>query len=382
MRPSNAKTTAAVILWCLTLAGCGESTTSTPQVPQDPTRPQQPPAVDRDFGIIAHGESETRDYELDVASLSGGPYVPLRAQLDCSCGHATLVLRAADGTERTVDGRPNADNAARPGETLIVRVVVNTLTKDPVDLPKTTSRGYVVLQPTDDGTGLRRVTWPILVRFGIDCPVVVSPFAAIDFGAVAQSARPEMVLSLRGDADHPDVKFRQVASSHSAIEVALEQDEGVTRLRVRCLPGEHGNGRAVVAVSTDLASGYRVNLGVTWKVVNDLVASPMNKLAFRTKLGGAQTEAESSSQYLLVTNHDVSKSEEFTVHEIVGADGNDASSSFGVRFEAAPGRPRQKRMFVRYLGGLDATFRGRLVLTVDGEAGPFLPIQLVVFPIK
>lgn len=361
----------------LLLAGCDEDAGPRPTVPAAP-----PPAVDHDFGVIPHGESRTHDYVLDTAVLTGGPYVPLRAQLDCSCGRATLLLRDGDGNERALDGRPHGDNAQRPGETLIARVVVDTLTKDPEDLPHATSRGYVVLQPVDDATGLRRVVWPLLVRFGIDCPVVVTPVAAIDFAAVPQSTTPEVRLRLRGDDAHPSVRFGPVASSHPAIEARLESaGDGEARLFVRCHPGEPGNGRAVLGVGTDLSSGYRVNIGVTWKVVPDLTASPMAKMSFRARLDRPQTEAESSSQYLIVANHDVSKSAEFTVHEIVGSDGQDASASFAVTFEPAPGRPRQQRMFVRYTGGLDGAFRGRLVLTVDGENGPFLPIQLVVFPI-
>ena len=41
--------------------------------------------------------------------------------------------------------------------------------------------------------------------------------------------------------------------------------------------------------------------------------------------------------------------------------------------------PRQRRMFVRYTGGLTEGVRASIVLTKDGERGPFLPIELVVF---
>jgi CubicO group peptidase (beta-lactamase class C family) len=41
---------------------------------------------------------------------------------------------------------------------------------------------------------------------------------------------------------------------------------------------------------------------------------------------------------------------------------------------------RQQRLMVRYVGGLTAAFRGKIVLTKAGEDGPFLPIDLAVFP--
>ena len=41
-----------------------------------------------------------------------------------------------------------------------------------------------------------------------------------------------------------------------------------------------------------------------------------------------------------------------------------------------------KRMTVRYRGGLERNFRGRVVLTVGGDDGPFLPVSLVVFAIR
>lgn len=346
--------------------------------------PPSPPAVERDFGTIPHGEARSVDFPLDVHSLPGA-YYPLRAQLDCSCGHAVLLVRDAGGQERTLDGRPAAENVCRPGEALIARVTIDTRTKDPVDLPAATSRGYVVLQPTDDATGLRRVSWPLLIRFAIECPVDVRP-PAIDFGFVPQCARPDLRVALAGDSAHAQVTFGQPVSTDPAIAAALEHTDAGTALRVRCTPGEPGNAQAVLTIPTDLPGGYEVHIGVKWKVVPALQATPMDKLSFQAVLDRAQTPAEARSQYLQVTNHDERQSAEFAVHAIVDDRGNDASSHFAVAFEPVPNYPRSRRMFVRYQGGLGAGFRGRIELEVAGEAaaggGSLLPITLVVFPQK
>ncbi|MCR9244140.1 MAG: hypothetical protein NXI31_03855 [bacterium] len=362
----------------------GSHTTAGAATPGEVQDPRQPKAVQHDFGVIPHGEARTHDYVIDTAQLTGGPFVPLRAQLDCACGRATLHLRDADGNERAVDGSPLAHNAPQAGEQLIARVVIDTRTKDPEDLPVATSRGYIVLQPVDDLTGYRRVNWPFHVRFGIDCPVVVKPFAAIDFASVPQCESPELPLRLRGDDNHPDTEFRNVASNNPEIEARLAPSDtpGETRLFVRCRPGAPGNARAILAIETNMPNGYRVHIGVTWKVVPDLVATPMDKLSFRAHLERPQTAQESSSQYLLVADHDRRRNAEFAVHEVVDAAGRDGSEHFEIRFEPVPGRPRYRRVLARYLGGLQAGFRGTLRLTADGSDGPFLDLALVMFPKK
>ncbi|MCA8948920.1 MAG: hypothetical protein KDE27_05415, partial [Planctomycetes bacterium] len=328
----------SILLASLALAACNDEpaehavpprdSAATPgAATQDGAKAHALPALEYDFGVIPHGESRTHDYAIDLAQLPAGPWVPLHVSLDCSCGRGQLLFRAADGSERILDGRPSEANTARPGEQLLARVVLDTLTKDPEDLPHTLSRGFVVLQPLADLTGHDRVRWPFLVRFGIDCPVRVTPFAALDFGAVPQSQSPSIPLLLRGDEQHAAVHFGPAESSDPSIEVRLEPGDGEheARLHARCHPGELGNHRAVLAVGTDLAGGYRVNIGVTWKVIPDLTASPMAKLSFRAALDRAQTEADASSQYLMVSNHDLASSAEFAVHEIVGPDGIDAA---------------------------------------------------------
>ena len=346
----------------------------------DPVADPKLAALEHDFGVIPHGEKREHEFLFDLKSL-GEPYVPLRVHLDCSCGLADMRLRHRDGSERSIDGSPNPAFAAGPDETLVVHVVIDTNRKEAVDLPKTTSRGYIVLQPTRDQTGNLRLNWPLVLRFGIDAPVVLHPFAALDFGRIPVSGTGEMITTLRGDEQHQDLKFGPVASTDPHVTLELEPAADNIVLRARCQPGEPGNYRAIVAIDTSLP-GYRVHLDATWKVVPDLEASPMAKVSFRADLSRAQNGAEAASQFVLVTDHDARRSPEFTVHQIVGDDGRDVRKSFEVTLVPIPGQARQHRMLVRYVGGLVLGLRGKVVLTKDGATGPFLPIELVVFPTK
>ena len=361
------------------LAACSDSGPSpAPQGP--PAKRRSPlPDLEHDFGIIPHGEKREHEFELDLRPL-GEPIVPLRVHFDCSCGLAEMRLRHRDGRERIVDGNPSPDHAASPDETLIVRVVIDTNGKEAVDLPKTPSRGFIVLQPTCDLTGNLRVNWQFKLLFGIDAPVVLRPFAAFDFGKVPVSGTGELVTELRGDEAHPGMKFGPVVSTDPRVSVAIEPaDDGVV-LRARCQPGEPGSHRAIVAIGTDLASGYRVHLAATWKTVPDLEATPVSKISFRADLKRAQNAAEAAGQFVLVTDHDQRRTPEFAVHQIVTEDGRDLTKSFEVELTPIPGQERQHRLLVRYVGGLTEAVRGTVVLTKDGARGPFLPVDLVVFP--
>lgn len=371
------------------LAACGDAAPPSSVGPAAsgaarPQGPAQPQAVEHDFGMIPHGEARHFDYVIPVQQL-GTTVVPLRAQLDCSCGRAEVLLRHHNGTERHIDGSPMSPNAPTPDETLVVRVTIDTRTKDPVDVTKAVSRGSVLLQPLADRDGTLRIQWPLLVRYSIDVPVVVAPFAELDFERVPTCATRELQTTLRGDAAHAGVTFGPVRCTDPAITASLEPDGDGVRLRARCQPGELGNHQAVLQIDTNLPTGYQVNLAVKWKVVPELEASPMPKLSFRADLQREQTPAEANDQFLLVTDHDPQRTAEFAVHELVGDDSQDARPSFAVTFDPVPGQPAQRRMFVRYLGARTEGFRGRLVLAkaaANGTSGPFLPIELVVFPTK
>lgn len=360
------------------LAACSQGPTADPAA-GTPDAAKAPLALAHDFGVVPHGERRVHEFVLDLAALPE-PYVPMRVALECSCGHADLRIRSADGTERFCDGSARPDNLPTDGEQAILHVELDTSRREAVDLPATESRGAITLQPLTDRTGDQRIRWPFVLRFGIDAPVTLQPFAAFDFGRVAQSAQhAEVLTTLAGDERHAGMKFANPRADDPAVEVRLEPGDGNVVVRARCRPGELGNHRASVAVDTDLGD-YRVVIPVTWKVVPDLEATPLAKISFHAALDRPQDDLARRRQFVLVTDHDTRRGPEFAVHRIVDAAGADATASFATTIEPVPGQERQQRLFVRYLGGLHGTFRGQIVLTKAGDDGPFLPIDLVVFP--
>ncbi|MCK5944554.1 MAG: hypothetical protein KAI24_21375, partial [Planctomycetes bacterium] len=257
--------------------------------------------------------------------------------------------------------------------------------KEAVDLPTTISRGYILLQQVQDPNGMGRVRWPFVIRFGIDAPVELKPFAAFEFGSVPQSTPGELITTLRGDENHRDLQFLEVLSTDPDLHVTLEPHDDHTVLRARCVPNQLGNHRAAIAVKTS-DPDYQVGIAAAWKVVPDLEAAPMSKISFTTDLQQPQQEDAMLRQFVLVTDHAAHRSPEFVVAAIVGEDGSDASSHFATKITPVPTRSRQQRLQVRYVGGLDEAFRGKIVLAKPDETSsvgaPRLPIELVVFPSK
>lgn len=345
-----------------------------------PSAATAPLTLEHDFGIIPHGERRAHEFPLDLQRLGGG-YVPMRVHLDCSCGHADLRLRGPDGTERFVDGAGTATSLPAAGETLVLRVEIDTARKEAADLKPTQSRGFVVLQALDDPTGGSRAQWPVVVRFGVDAPVELRPLATLDFGRVAASQRGFLATTLRGDERHRDAVFGPATASDPRVALELAHNGDHWLLRARVEPGPFGNHRAQVTVATTIP-GYQLTLDAVWKSIPDLEAVPLDKLSFRAALDREQTEAEAAGQFLVIVDHDTRRPVEFAVRQLVDGQGRDLSRHFAVRFETMPDAPRRLRMHVRYLGGLAATVRATLMLSKDDDRGPFLPIELVLLARK
>lgn len=366
-------------LLLLALGACGPAG----EVGQDPAaRPAMPgtlPVLHHDFGTIPHGEAREHEFAVDVRGALGEGWLPLRVLVDCSCAKAAMHVRGAGGEVRPLAPGADPANAVRPGELLIVRMQLDSLLREPVDFGPADSRGSLLLQHVDDRTASRRVQWPLHLRYAIDSPVRLRPFAVLDFERVPRSAAPGLVLSLAGDVPGREVRFGPARCDDPRLDLRLEGEGNTALLRARFAPGAGppGSFRLLVTVDTDLPDGYRVQIAATGKVVEDLEAVPIPKLALYTDLRVAQTEAQAQSQFLLVTDHDRRRPAEFSVARLVDAAGRDARSSFEVRFEPVPGDDRTRRMFVRYLGGLSTEFRGELVLAKDPADGPFLAIELV-----
>lgn len=352
-----------------------------------------PLILDHDFGLIPHGQQRTHEFDLDLAQLVD-PFVPLRVHLECSCGRASLRLRKQDGSERFVDGTGYAHNMPAADERAVLHIELDTQKKEAVDLPSTVSHGYILLQPLDDPTGLARIRWKFVVRFSIDAPVELRPFAALDFGRVAASTSGTALTTLRGDENHKDLTFGEVRTSDENLEAWLEAADGHTVLRARVHPGQRGNHRALIQIATSLDS-YSVALEAAWKVVPDLEATPISKVSFSTPLDRAQPEGSEVRQFVLCTDHNRTRTPEFVLSKIVDERGKDVSDSFEVEASPVSSSARQQRVTVRYLGGLqnkngnprgpNDTFRGKMILTKHDpdELAPaplLLPIDLVVFP--
>lgn len=368
-----------LLLSFLAAPGCRDDA-SPPAPPPNPPPAGAPLALEHDFGVIPHGERRAHEFPLDLQRLGGG-FVPLRVHLDCSCGHADLRLRGPDGKERFVDGAGTAASLPAAGEALLLRVEIDTARKEAADLKPTQSRGFVVLQALDDLTGGSRVQWPLTLRFGVDAPVELRPLATLDFGRVAHSSRGFLATTLRGDERHRDAGFGPATSSDPRLALELTRDGEHWLLRANVEPGPAGNHRALVEVATTIPD-YRVRLDAVWKSIPDLEAVPLDKLSFRAALDREQPEADAAGQFVLVVDHDARRPVEFAVHRLVDAQGRDLSRHFAVRFEPLPETPRRLRMHVRYLGGLTEGVRASLVLTKDGDRGPFLPIELVLLARK
>lgn len=337
-------------------------------------------AIEHDFGVIPHGESREFETELPLHEL-GMALVPLRVHLDCSCGRANLKLRREDGFERSPDGSGYAYNMPREDEKVFLHIEIDTSRKEAVDLAKTASRGYVMLQPADDLTGTGRKRWPFVVHFGIDAPVTLRPYAAFDFGRVPVCDEGSLLTTLRGDEQHPDMRFLSVTSSDPMLECTLEPGEDHTVLRARALPGRLGNHRALVQVETDL-DDYTIALEAHWKVVPDIEATPVQKISFRAPLDEEQPRQAFEQQFVVVVDHDRRRTPEFAVLELVDEQDRDCSRFFATELEPIPGADRRQRLKVRYLGGLEQAFRGRIVLAKPGlpTGGPELPVELVLIP--
>jgi hypothetical protein len=210
--------------------------------------------------------------------------------------------------------------------------------------------------------------------------VELRPLATLDFGRVAQSSRGHLVTTLRGDERHPDATFGPVTCTDPAVALELLKEEDHWLLRATCTPQELGSYRAFVEVKTSIPD-YHLVLATTWKVVPDLEAVPMAKVSLRASLGREQRENEAAGQIVVLHDHDVRRPPEFAVHQCVDEHGRDLSAHFALTLTAIDPGQRPQRLQVRYRGGLAAGVRGKIVLTKDGERGPFLPIELVVFAI-
>ena len=351
---------------CLLALGCGGN---------DPApREANPPRVLRhDFGMIPHGEKPQHDFVVELAAELGS-LVPIAYRGDCSCSSYQLILRNRDGVERIAPGNRVPRYAIMPDEQLLLRLVVDTSLKEPVDMAPIQISGTLVLQ---DPAGQRPpVQLGVLFTYGIDAPVTLRPVARLDFGSMPRTRRLTRRLELHGDGPDP-VRFGPVQSSDDRLKAELSANRGYTLLEATFTPdpdGGPGSFQAILTVETDLA-GYSLKIPVSGRILPDIEVVPMDKIS----LDRFDFSKPGADHFVIVTDN-LRRREGWSLHSLRDGDGADASQYFEVHLEPLDGDPYSTRVRVEYTGGLKPPlFRGELILARDPEQGPFIPIELVAF---
>ncbi len=377
------------LLFCslLALAACGDGSaahdgagTTAGNAPSASAQqhPVTLPTLSHEFGAVPHGETRQHDFVLDVRSIAGPGWYSPGTHVDCSCARTELFLRGSDGVLQPIPVF-QPDTAPKDGEVLVVRVILDTQKREAVDTKDIDSRVLVVLQRADSNDPQKRVMWPLQFRFRIDAPIRVRPVATFDFERVPP-ARPKVVaLNLSSDIAGRAVQFSNARCEDARVQLRIEPNDGYTLLHATLTPrtGDTGNLRAIVTVDTDLDPAYQLRIPAVAAFVPDLEAIPLPKVSIRADLTKPQDEGRGGSQYVLVTDHDLSRPEEFVVAKITDAAGRDATRLWSITFEKVPGEPRSCRVHARWTGSQASEFRGELVLAKDTQKGPFLRIELV-----
>jgi hypothetical protein len=340
---------------------------------QEPAAPWQPRAVFHDFGMIPHGEVATARLRIDLPR-DRGPMVPLGFRGPCACASHRFVTVGADGRERVSHGRPTSEYAVLPGEPLYLELSIDTRRKEASEQKPLTNSGEVLVTDLADRFG--QVIVPVSFVFGIEAPVVLSPFAHIDFGALPLSRRFSMTVELRAKTG-THVQFREPRVADPRVTAVLRSDGDVALLDVRVVP-DRGLGlgavHTTVEVPTDLGD-YVVPLPVTGQIVDDVEVKPMERISFgRFDMKTAQEGS------VLLRDYDTSRAAEFVVLRLRGVVGKDLARHFRAEIEPDPSDERSARLVLRYLGTFpDRTFRGFVDLGKRGSDGTVASIEFVGF---
>lgn len=347
-----------------------------------PAGPQQQPVtlptLSHEFGAVRHGETRQHDFVLDVRAIAGPGWYSPGTHVDCSCARTELFLRGRDDALQPIPVF-QPDTAPKDGEVLVVRVILDTQKREAVDTKDIDSRVLVVLQRADSNDPQRRVMWPLQFRFRIDAPIRVRPVATFDFERVPPARPKTVALNLSSDLEGRAVKFSNAGCDDPRVQLRIEAQDGYTLLHATLTPrkGDTGSLRTIVTVDTDLDPAYQLRIPAVAAFVPDLEAIPLPKISIHADLTNPQDEGREGSQYVLVTDHDLSRPEDFVVAKITDAAGRDASRLWSITFEKVPGEPRSCRVHARWTGSQPSEFRGELLLAKDAQKGPFLPVELV-----
>jgi hypothetical protein len=331
--------------------------------------------VVHDFGAIPHGQARTHDFELRIPG-GGAGYVPVGFRSGCSCAGHRFVIRDRDGDEREVGHLPRPYRTLQEGDTLILRLTIDTSRKEVVDVPRVTMEGQVLVQPADDDQ--RLVELDVVFHYAINARIEPVPVAHLHFGALPRSGSYRQTIQLRRDPEFADVELGPVSADDPRIEAKLTQEPGLALLDVAFAPratDSLGPVRTAVQVATSLPDGYQLVIPVSGELIDDIVVEPYNHVSF-----GRIDLAQPDERFVNVTDHDQRRSAAFAVAAIADAHGRSLSDHFEVRLEPVVGAPRTTRVYLRYRGSLQgAGFRGTLELCKPGGAEPRTAITFVGF---
>ncbi len=389
------------VLLPLALVACSKSE------PGQPPADAPAPVVSVDFGILPHGAIVSRDLVIPVPR-DGGAWFPVGFQRACTCADHEFVAIDGSGHERAIDGRPDAAQAIRDDERLLLRLTIDTNAKEPADLAPVPTPGQVVLR--DLRGPVRQHFQRVSFTFGIDAPIAVRPYAHLDVGEVPRKLRYQQTLELVPDAkgvEFGDVHVVEPTASGEQpapdVSAELEPDGAKTLLHVTVEPTAlRPVGPFAVEIDIDtnvplpappharnggegptVPAHYVLRIPVSGRVAPEIELSPPERFAMGKIDVGAPYE-----ERLVVTDHDLSRSPEFVVVGIVDSDGRDVRDHFSLQIDPLASNPRASVLTLRYDGGLGLAddgrsprkwLRGRVQLAKTPDSPVLLEIEFSAF---
>jgi hypothetical protein len=342
---------------------------------QEAPAPWQARASFHDFGLIPHGTVASVRLPIDFPR-DRGPIVPLAFRGNCSCASWAFVAVDKNGAERRSLGRAAIEHAVLPDDQLFLELSLDTSRKEAVAQEPITSSGEVLVVDLHEKIG--RVAIPVSFTYGIAVPVVLKPFAHVDFGALPMSRRFSIVLEL-----HPRqgerVRFGPARVDDPRVSAELREEAGLTLLDVRVVPDRglgYGPLRTTISVATDLPDGYTVPIPVTGQIVDDVEIRPMERISF-----GRLDLTRPASGEVILHDHDLSRPAAFQIRGIRGVVGKDLANHFSAELQPIAGDERGARLVLNYRGTFDGgrTFRGYVDVGKADLSGSVASIEFVGF---
>jgi len=355
------------------LPACGGRSGNRPEETADVPDPAVPNVIRHDFGVLPHGTVGVAD--LVVPCDPAEHLVPSAYGGDCTCAKGELIIRDADGNERVTTGRVEPRFAVREGETLILRLSVDTGRKEARDQPIAESRGQFHLQPLAASDAVQR---PVAVRFtfGIDSPVRLLPTAVVNFGELALSH--DLRLTTRIRPDDPDMTFSAPTCPEPRITCGMRRDGADTLVDVTFESDRKTLGafQSVITVPTS-DPDYTLEIPVTGTVVPDLTAVPGQVLS----MGNLDFVDGGAERFLTVADRSPHRVPDFRVESFVDQDGEDPAPGFTAEIRPLPGDPRRAHLVVTCGGGYPKQeFRGvARVASGTGENRATIDITVLAF---